>query len=216
MRLGEVRKINLSHPPTFYSSPTCSPDSRKSGYTDKRLNYWYVDLEKKTPVHIDADMYTDPAHSLQMASSPGSRWIAYTKQLTRHLHAVFAYSLEQGKSYQLTDGMSDALYVAFDKKGKYLYFTASTDAALNTGWLDMTSLERPVTRNTYVIVLKKDLASPLAPESDEEKAKEAEKGGKDQKGDADKEKEKEKSKEEKPVNVEIDLEIGRASCRERV
>jgi len=204
--LGEARKINLGNPATFYYSPTWSPDSKKIGYTDKRLNYWYVDLDKKTPVKVDTDTYTDPAHSLQMVWSPDSRWIAYTKQLTNHLHAVFAYSLEQTKSFQLTDGMSDALYPAFDKDGKYLYFTASTDAALNTGWLDMTSLERPVTRNAYVIVLKKDLPSPLAPESDEEKAKEAEKGGKDQKGEADKDKEKGKAKEEKPVNVEIDLE----------
>ncbi len=203
---GEVRKINLGNPPTFYYSPTWSPDSKKIGYTDKRLNYWYVDLEKKTPVKVDTDLYTDPAHSLQMVWSPDSRWIAYTKQLTSHLHAVFAYSLEQAKSYQLTDGMSDALYPALDKEGKYLYFTASTDAALNTGWLDMTSLQRPVTRSAYVIVLKKDLPSPLAPESDEEKAKEVEKSGKDQKADAEKDKEKDKSKEEKPVNVEIDLE----------
>src|SRR5215469_14036285 len=151
-------------------------------------------------------MYTDPAHSLQMVWSPDSRWIAYTKQLKSHLHAVFAYSLEQAKSHQLTDGMSDALYPAFDKEGKYLYFTASTDAALNTGWLDMTSLERPVTRSAYIIVLKKDLPSPLGPESDEEKAKEADKGGKDEKGDADKDKGKDKSRDEEPANVEIDLE----------
>jgi tricorn protease len=204
--LGEVRKIDLGNPPTFYYSPTWSPDSKKIGYTDKRLNYWYVDLDKKTPVRVDTDLYTDPAHSLQLAWSPDSRWIAYTKQLTSHLHAVFAYSLEQGKSYQLTDGMSDALYVAFDKEGKYLYFTAGTDAALSTGWLDMTSLQRPVTRSVYVIVLTKDLPSPLAPESDEEKGKEAEKAGKDQKANADRDKEKDKAKEEKPVTVEIDLE----------
>jgi tricorn protease len=204
--LGEVRKINLGNPPTFYYSPTWSPDSKKIGYADKRLNYWYVDLEKKTPVHIDSDMYTDPGHTLQSAWSSDSRWIAYTKQLRSHLHAVFVYSLEQAKSFQVTDGMSDALYVAFDKEGKYLYFTASTDAALNTGWLDMTSLQRPVTRSVYVIVLKKDLPSPLAPESDEEKAKEADKSDKDKKPDADKEKDKDKAKEEKPVRVEIDLE----------
>ena len=202
--LGDVRKIDLGKPPTFYYSPAWSPDSKKIAYTDKRLNFWYVDLEKKTPVHVDTDTYTDPAHVLQLAWSPDSRWMAYTRQLQNHLHAVFAYSLEQAKSYQLTDGMSDALYVAFDKDGKYLYFTASTDAALNTGWLDMTSLQRPVTRSVYVIVLKKDQPSPLAPESDEEKTKEAEKTDKDKKPDSDKEKE--KAKEEKPVTVEIDLE----------
>ncbi len=199
--LREVRKINLGNPPTFYYSPTWSPDSKKIGYTDKRLNFWYVDLDKKTPVRMDTDMYTDPARRLQLAWSPDSRWIAYTKQLRSHLHAVFVYSLERAKSYQVTDGMSDALYAAFDREGKYLYFTASTDAALNTGWLDMTSLQRPVTRSVYVIVLKKDQPSPLAPESDEEKAKEAEKTDKDKKPDADKEKD--KAKEEKPVTVEI-------------
>ena len=201
--LGEVRKISLGNPPTFYYSPTWSPDSKKIAYTDKRLNYWYVDIEKKTPVHVDTDLYTDPAHGLQLAWSPDSRWIAYTRQLPSHLHAVFAYSLEQAKSYQLTDGMSDALFAAFDKEGKYLYFTAGTDSALNTGWLDMTSLQRPVTRAVYVMVLKKDVPSPLAPESDEEKGKEADKGGKDQKPGADKDKA--KGKEEKPANVEIDL-----------
>src|SRR5208283_321598 len=206
--LGEVRKIDLGNPHTFYYSPVWSPDSKKIAYTDKRLNFWYVDLEKKTPVRVDTDTYTDPGNRLQMAWSPDSRWIAYTRQLRSHLHAVFAYSLEQAKSYQITDGMSDALYVAFDKDGKYLYFTASTDAALNTGWLDMTSLRRPVTRSVYVAVLKKDQPSPLAPESDEEKAKEAEKADKDKKPGADKDKDvdKEKSKEEKPVVVEIDAE----------
>ena len=160
------------------------------------------------PVRVDTDMYTDPDHSLQMAWSPDSRWITYTKQLRSHLHAVFAYSLEQAKSYQLTDGMSDALYVAFDKEGKYLYFTASTDVALNTGWPDMTSEQRPVTRSIYIIVLKKDEPSPIAPESDEEKGKEAEKAGKDNKVASEKEREldKENAKEEKPVTVEIDLE----------
>ncbi len=208
--LGDVQKVNLGTPPTFYYSPVWSPDSKKIAYTDKRLNFWYVDLQKKAPVKVDSDTYTDPAHPLQMTWSPDSRWIGYTRQLQNHLHAVFAYSIEQGKSYQLTDGLSDALFPAFDKSGKTLYFTASTDVALNTAWLDMTSLMRPVTRSVYVMVLKKDDVSPLAPESDEEKGKEADK---EKKTDAEKDKEKDKdkdkdkaAKDEKPVTVEIDLE----------
>jgi tricorn protease len=200
--MGEVRKIDLGKPPTFYYSPTWSPDSKKIAYTDKRLNVWYVDLEKKTPVRVDTDTFAGPfGGALKPVWSPDSRWLAYTKQLPSHLRAVFVYSLEQAKSYQLTDGMSDALFPAFDKEGKYLYFTASTNTALTSGWLDMTSLQRPVTRSVYVMVLKKDLPSPLAPESDEEKPKEPEK--------SDKEKQAEKSdkeKAEKPVTVEIDLE----------
>jgi tricorn protease len=168
--LGEVRKISLGTP-TFYYSPRWSPDSKKISYSDKRLNFWYIDLEKKTPVKIDTDMYTDPIHTpLQMVWSPDSRWIAYTKQLKSHLHAVFVYSIEEDKSYQLTDGMSDTLFVTFDKSGKYLYFTASTDTALAGSWLDISSLQRSVTRGVYMIVLSKSDPSPLAAESDEEKS----------------------------------------------
>ena len=71
--------------------------------------------------------------------------------------------------------MSDAKYPVFDKSGKYLFFTASTDVGLTPGWLNMSSMDRPVTRSVYVAVLRKDLPSPLAPESDEEKPKEPEK-----------------------------------------
>jgi tricorn protease len=207
--MGEVRKIDLGSPPTFYYSPTWSPDSKKIAYTDKRLNVWYVDLEKKTPARVDTDTYAGPSQ-LNPVWSPDSRWLAYTKQLRNHLRAVFIYSLEQNKSYQATDGMSDALFADFDKEGKYLYFTASTDVALNTGWLDMSSLNRPVTRSVYVMVLKKDLPSPLAPESDEEKPEEKktesskETTGKDQAADKDKQKDKEEPKE--PVKVDIDFE----------
>jgi len=200
--LGEVRRINLGSPPSFYYSPTWSPDSKKIGYTDKSLNYWYVDLDKKTPTHVDTDLYIDPpppdspnpAHGLQEAWSPDSRWIAYTKQLQNHLHAVFVYSLEQAKSYQLTDGMSDVFYVVFDKSGKYLYFAASTDIGLSGSSFDMSGLGRPVTRSVYIMLLKKALPSPLAPASDEEGAKSTEKTGHD------------KAKEEEGPRVEIDLE----------
>ena len=166
--LGEPRRISLGSPPAFPYSPRWSPDSKKIAYTNHRLEVCYLELEKGAPVRIDADTYAGPA-AMDPAWSPDSRWIAYTKKLKSHLHAVFVYSLEQNKTFQVTDGMSDAADAQFDKEGKYLYFTASTDTALSSGWLDMSSIQRPVTRSVYLAVLAKDLPSPLAPESDEEK-----------------------------------------------
>jgi tricorn protease len=167
--LGEPRRIPLGNPPVFPSNPRWSPDSKKIAYTDHQLNLCYIDLDKPQPVHIDKDTYAGGGGGLTPAWSPDSKWIAYTRKLKSHLRAVFVYSLEQAKMFQLTDGMSDATNAQFDKEGKYLYFTASTDTALGTGWLDMSSIQRPVTRSVYVAVLAKDLPSPLAPESDEEK-----------------------------------------------
>jgi len=212
--LGAVTKIDLGKPPSFFYSPTWSPDNKKITYSDKRLNLWYVDLEKKTPVHVDTDLF-DGA-SFNTVWSPDSKWLAYTKQLDNRMHAVFVYSLETGKATQITDGMSDALIPDFDKNGKYLYFTASTDLGLVAGG-DMSAINRPVTRAVYVVVLKKGVASPLAPESDEEKAEKKEddsaKKNPDDKATVDKSKEsadakdkdKDKEKSKEPPKVEIDF-----------
>jgi tricorn protease len=182
--LGAARKIPLGTPASFYYGPTWSPDSKKIAYTDKRLNVWYVDLAKGTPVRIDSTTYDTPIRALDPVWSPDSRWIAYTKELPSHMHAVFAYSLEQGKSLELTDGLSDARYPAFDQKGQYLYFTASTDVGPTTGWLDLSSAGHMTSRSAYLIVLRKDLASPLAPESDEEKSADDSKSDSDKAGSA--------------------------------
>ncbi len=204
--MGEPEKISLGSPPSHFYNPVWSPDSKKIACHDKRLNVWYVDLEKKTPVRVDTDTYESPFRLLDPTWSPDSKWIAYTKQLKSHLRAVFLYSLETGKTHQITDGMSDARYAAFDKNGKHLYFTASTDVGPTTGWLDMSSFPFRVTRSAYVVVLAKDQPSPLAPESDEEKTaaekKDAEKKEAEKK-DADK---KDKDKEKEAVTVKVDLE----------
>ncbi|HQT94339.1 MAG TPA: PDZ domain-containing protein [Thermoanaerobaculaceae bacterium] len=177
--LGEVRKIDLGNPPSFFYAPTWSPDSKKIAYSDKRLNLWVVDLERPTPVKVDTDRFDSPAHEFDVRWSPDSRWLAYTKQLPSQLRAVFVYPLAGGKATQVTDGMSDALYPVFDAGGKYLYFTASTNVGLTAGWLDMTSIGHPLTRSVYAAVLKKGVASPIPPQSDEEKAKGADKGKKE-------------------------------------
>ena len=169
---GEIEKISLGSPPGFYSAPAWSPDSTKIGYSDQRLNLWYVDLQRKIPVRVDADLYPDRVYDLQMAWSPDSAWIAYTKQLSSDRHALFLYSLRQAKSFQVTDGESDVLHIAFDRGGRYLYFTASIDAALASAWLDMSSLQRPVTRSVHILMLKRGAISPLAPEGDGERVDE--------------------------------------------
>jgi tricorn protease len=194
--LGEPRKISLGNPPSFYYQPAWSPDSKKIAFTDKRLNLWYLDLAKTEPVKVDTDTYDAPQRTLDPVWSPDSRWIAYSKKLTSQMHAIFAYSLEQAKSLQLTDGLSDARFPAFDQKGQYLYFTASTDVGPTTGWLDLSSINRPTTRSAYLIVLRKDQPSPLAPESDEEKAAD------DAKPDADKATKAEEKTEQEPASAE--------------
>ncbi len=185
---------------SFFYGPTWSPDGTKIAYTDKALNLYVIDLTTKTPALVDTDTYDHPWRSLNPAWSPDSQWIAYTKRLATHIRAVFLHELVTGVNHQITDGLSDAAWACFGPEGKYLYFTASANYGLNTGWLDMSSYERPVRRDLYLAVLSKDDPSPLAPESDEEPEKKEEE--KKEKGEGEEKKEKE---EKKGVAVKIDL-----------
>jgi tricorn protease len=207
--MGAVRKIDLGQPPSFFYMPRWSPDSKKIAYADKRMNLWLVDLDKPTPVKVDADAYDTPFHNLDPAWSADSRWVAYTKQLRNYLRAVFVYSVADGKSRQVTDGRSDAFSPRFDKSGRQLYFLASTSAGLSQGWLDMTSMARSVTSSVYAAVLRKDVPSPVAPESDEEGQEEkagAVKTAAGEKKDDKKVDEDEAAEEKPPEPVTIDFE----------
>ncbi|MFB3814268.1 MAG: PDZ domain-containing protein, partial [Terriglobales bacterium] len=197
----EVKKTALGDPPSFFYSPRWSPDSKKIAYTDKRLNLWYLTLADGKPVKVDTDYYEAPFRTLDPSWSPDSQWIAYTRRLPSNLRAAFIYSLETGKTYQVTDGMSDAANAIFDSSGKYLYFTASTDAIPQVAWFNLSSVGRTMSRNVYVIVLRKDLPSPLAPLSDDEKiAEEKPADAKDEK------KDQKKTEAKPPVKVTVDFE----------
>lgn len=200
--MGEARSISLGKPSSYFFDPVWSPDSKKIAYTDKRLNLWCVDLDRAAPVKVDTDTYFAFVRGLNPAWSPDSKWIAYTKLMPNFMRAVFVYSLEMGKTRQVTDGLSDAEYASFDKGGKYLYFTASTNSGPTKFPLDMSSDARSVTRSPYLAVLQKDVPSPLRPESDEEKIGPPAKPSAPEKGQGAKE---EKGKESESTNLRIDF-----------
>jgi tricorn protease len=164
---GETARISLGDKPSFYSDPVWSPDSKKISYMDCHLGLWFVDIAAKKPVFVDKDRYWGRSGG-PASWSPDSKWLAYEKTLPNFMGAVFLYSVDGGKSSQVTDGMSDARFPVFDGGGKYLFFAASTDSGQSLQ-PDIHAFSRPVTRSVYLAVLSKDEPSPFAPESDEEK-----------------------------------------------
>jgi tricorn protease len=168
--LAEARSIKLGDDDTYYYSPAWSPDGKRIAYSNSRGEIWYVDVASTKLTRVDVDPLGPQGEGLALAWSPDSKWISYARSISNRLGAVFVYDVTSGKATQVTDGQSDARSPAFDASGKYLYFVASTDAGPATDF-SMTTFDHPITRSLYAIVLRSDLPSPLAPESDEEKAK---------------------------------------------
>jgi len=164
---GPVVKIELK--PGAYGTLRFSADSSKIALVDSFQRLWYVDVTSKKQVEVDHDYYQMRRGNIAAAWSPDSKWIAYSKVLQSSLSAIFLYSLADGKTTQITDGMSDAVYPVFDREGKYLYFTASTNSGESLG-LDIHAIGKESTSSIYLAVLDKTLPSPFAPKSDEEKA----------------------------------------------
>ena len=120
-------------------------------------------------------MYS-PIKTLTTAWSPDSKWLAYTLNTPAYIQTVYAYSLDQDKSFPITDGLSEVSEPVFDKSGKYLFFFASTNAGPVKNWFSPENTDNLVTSSIYIAVLRKDDPSPLVKESDEEKVEKVKKG----------------------------------------
>jgi len=191
---GEVRKFKLQGA-GFYDAPVWSPDSQKISFADNSWSLYWIDLKTGAVKKIGSEYLYGPSRARSISSvwSPDSRWIAYTLNTAAYIQKVYIYSIEEDKSYPITDGLSDVSDTVFDESGKYLYFFASTNAGPIKQWFDMSNADMRMTRALYLAVLRKDIPSPLAKESDEEKGVEKKEAP-------------EKKEQKAPVTLSIDFE----------
>jgi tricorn protease len=165
--LTPPREITLPNHKHYYT-PAWSPDGKKILYTDTDLKLWVLDVATAQAKIVGEDPWMVPTRTMNPVWSPDSKWIAYVKHLNSLYKVIVAYNLETGKTQQVTDGLADASWPAFDASGKYLWFLASTDFGLKSQWLDMSNYDHEENFGLYFAILSKNDASPFLPESDEE------------------------------------------------
>lgn len=179
----------------FYENPHWSPDAKKLSYTDNSHAIWIIDVASGEQALVSRDVVYGPEPVLHHAWSPDSRWLAYTQNTPTYLNRVLLFSLADGKSYPVSDGLADARDPVFDASGKYLYFRVSTDAGPVDDWFSQANADLRTVQQIYLAVLARGVPSPLAKESDEEAPKPGEAVKTTDKSDAAPDKDKEKPKE---------------------
>lgn len=154
----------------FYQDPVWSPDSQKIAYFDNSQSVFWLDVKSGVSKKVAQQPTYSPVIVISYVWSPDSKWLAYAMDNDAGITTVYAHSTEQAKSFQVSDGLSDVRSPAFDRSGKYLFFLGSTDAGPVKDWFAQSNADMNATWGVYLAVLRNDLPSPLAKESDEEKA----------------------------------------------
>jgi tricorn protease len=190
---GEEKQITTDGS-AFRYRPAWSPDSKKIAFSDKTGSMFIVDIEGGKPKLVDKDEW---ALMASYSWSSDSRWLAYSKNMENFYSAIMIYDTNDQRTRQVTSSYYSDTEPVFDPEGKYLFFRSNRSFTPVYGDMDSTWIY-PNSTEIYVATLCKDLASPLAPRSDEEKVEEEKKKKEDES--KDKEGEKDKDEEEKDPN----------------
>jgi tricorn protease len=153
---------------TFGSSnykyqPLWSPDSKKIMWSDRKQILHFVDLDTKIVTDVDMDSIFEIR---EYAWSPDSKWIAYSRNSDNRFQQIFLYSLDQKKSYPVTDNWYNSAEGTFSADGKYLFFVSSRDFNPEFSNIEAT-ISYTDMNGIYFICLGKDVTSLLNLKSDE-------------------------------------------------
>jgi len=144
--------------------PRWSPDSKWLAFSTHNRILYLADSGTGKLIEVDHSLFDDIRH---YRWSPDSKWLVYTKQADTQMDVIWLYSLDDKKSYAITDPLASNFEPVFSPDGKYLYFLSNRDFNLTFSDWEFSYLYTEPTR-IYIAALNASVEAPFMPRSDEE------------------------------------------------
>lgn len=167
--MGATRSLPIGDAKMAWE-PEWSPDGSRIAFVDNKVRVQVIEVANGKITTADVGGSNVDRGRTGLTWSPDSKWLAYAKSYPNMMHRIVAWSLESGRAQPITDAMADVAAPAWDRGGHYLYFLASTNVGLGSGWANTSSIRANPSYGVYAMVLRSDDPTPLAFKSDEEAA----------------------------------------------
>jgi tricorn protease len=167
--LSEPRYISIGESKLAWE-PGWSPDGKYIAFIDDDVRIRVLDIESEKIKTIGEGGTNIERGSLGLTWSHDSKWLAYATTAANRFRRIKVWSLEKNETHTISNTLADAFAPSWDRDDKHLYFLASTDLALGSGWANTSSMQAEPEYGVYVLLLNKEDPTPFELRSDEEKA----------------------------------------------
>ena len=168
--MGKPRSVPIGESKMAWE-PAWSPDGKHIAFTDDDVRIRVVDVASGNVATVDTGGNNLERGEMGLTWSHDGQWLAYSRSGDNMLRSIRVWSKKTGKAHTVTDPFADAFSPAWDRDNRHLYFLASTELALASGWANTSSQNARPEYEAYVINLRKTDQSPFKPKSDEEEEK---------------------------------------------
>jgi len=175
-------------------APEWSPDGKTLAYSDKEGKLYVLNVETKEKREVaDQRQY----QLFDYTWSPNGGWLAFTLNDRNGFSSVWVYGMADRQLHRVTDETFNDFSPTWDPKGNYLFYMSDRALAPQIGSFEWNYV---VDRETwiYALALRKDVAHPFPPRSDEVKV------GGDEEGAGKEAAEEKEGASKEPIKIDFD------------
>lgn len=197
--LGQPEPLTTEHK-VMLGAPEWSPDSKHLAYSDKDGKLFLLTVATKEVVEI----VDSPRGGIgDYTWSACSGHLAFTMKEANDFDRLYLWSASDGQLRPVTDPHFDVGSPAWDPEGDYLFYLSRREFAPQISTIEWNYAGNR-DRQIYALALRKDVANPFAPESDEVSIGDEDKESDEDKEEGDEDSEEEEVEEKEPIVIDFD------------